>query len=429
MYSLDYSLNKATKLAIETKSIIEGIYRPSLYNDEPKIYGYVVNYKKGVSTSEEIAAGFSFDKKTALMRALGEGIERYCLENYKPNITFVEAIKSSRKQYKLDPRVLSPFSKEQLKKKSFKQFTIQDSSQFSWSNAFSLTNNKQIVIPTQLISFTYKSIKNEPLIMLPISTGSAAGLSLDNALYRGICEIIERDAFMISYLNMLSSPKIDPHDFELQDILQIYEKYHLELVLLDMTTDLEVPVIAAITIDKTGLGPSVNVGLKAGFDILEVVRGAIEESIMSRSWLRDKFVYETPDYTRKGDIVTTQERAHFWFSVNMLKNLDFWFKNNKYRKIDKKKFAVGKTIKLQKILSILKNKQMEVIYADITGEKIKSYGFCVVKVIIPQLQPLYLDERYQYLGGKRLYNAPIDMGMLKRGKKTVKLNSIPHPFL
>ncbi len=72
---------------------------------------------------------------------------------------------------------------------------------------------------------------------------------------------------------------------------------------------------------------------------------------------------------------------------------------------------------------------MEIVYVDISNNKLKKYGIKVVKVIIPQLQPLYLDERYPYLGGTRLYEVPIKLGFLKTAKQENELNKIPHPFL
>ena len=78
---------------------------------------------------------------------------------------------------------------------------------------------------------------------------------------------------------------------------------------------------------------------------------------------------------------------------------------------------------------ILGSKGYDVIYVDITAPEIRKYGVKVVKVIIPQLQPLHLDEKYPYLTFKRLYNAPVDMGVLGRPKVFKELNNIPHPFL
>jgi ribosomal protein S12 methylthiotransferase accessory factor len=56
-------------------------------------------------------------------------------------------------------------------------------------------------------------------------------------------------------------------------------------------------------------------------------------------------------------------------------------------------------------------------------------GFRVVKVVIPNLHPLYLDEKHPYLGGKRLYDVPVKLGFLKNPRKEDEFNKISHPFL
>lgn len=427
------SISQAMRLIGDKKDFITNIYKIPLYNDEPKIHAYSATYKQKHEGNVDVASGFSFDKDVALMKVLGEGIERYCLEHYYPdNLVFgrSEEIKLNH----LDPLKIASFSLKQLKKKELNRFRISEKSKFGWIKGTSLNKRKDILIPSQLIIFNYKILGNEPQILFPMSTGAAAGSSLEDALYRGICEIIERDAFMINYLNKLNSPRLDLsslNDTVINEIMEIYDRYGLELVVIDLTTDLKIPAFAAITLDKTGFGPAVSMGLKAGFDIKETIIGAIEESLMTRSWERDKFIYGNSlknQNSRKEDDGIS-EKAHYWFSVSKIKYLNFWLKNKNISRISSGTLTVKPENMVDKAIELLYEKGMEVLYVDIADRKIKKYGFTVVKVIVPQLQQLYLDERYPYLGGKRLYMAPVDMGFLKKPKHEDQLNKIPHPFL
>jgi hypothetical protein len=65
---------------------------------------------------------------------------------------------------------------------------------------------------------------------------------------------------------------------------------------------------------------------------------------------------------------------------------------------------------------ITENHHFNVFVADITLPEIKEKGFEVLKVVIPELHPLYLDEN-----AKALYS--IHYGQIKEDK-TLK----PHPF-
>jgi hypothetical protein len=39
-----------------------------------------------------------------------------------------------------------------------------------------------------------------------------------------------------------------------------------------------------------------------------------------------------------------------------------------------------------------------------------------------------MDHHYRYLGGHRLYDAPIAMGYFDRARSPAELNPVPHPF-
>jgi ribosomal protein S12 methylthiotransferase accessory factor len=60
---------------------------------------------------------------------------------------------------------------------------------------------------------------------------------------------------------------------------------------------------------------------------------------------------------------------------------------------------------------------------------VRHTAFKVVMVIIPELQPMHLDERHPYLGGERLYQMPVTLGYKDRPSREEELNPFPHPFL
>lgn len=428
--SLKFSIEKGSRFVNDNPAIIKEIFKVISYNDEPKLYSYQVYFKDRYSNGENedsSASGISFNKRRALMKVLGETIERYSLggnNNKKFIYNNFSELKALGK-LAIRPEDIISFSDR-------KRYVYNlDKKNIHWIEGKSLISSRKKLVPAQLIYVPYLYQHSEPLISFPISTGAATGTTSNDALYRGICEIVERDAFMIAYLNKIPSPRIDlfsTNDKSIRDIVNTFKRYKLEPIVLDLTNDLKIPVFATIILDRTGLGPAVSVGLKAGFDIRETIIGSIEESLMMRSWIRDKFIYEDPKYKREKEIVAIEDRAHFWFPVSAIKYLDFWIKNKTLKKINIKGRGHSDN-KLEKIVKLLKEKKVDIIYVDITDKEIKKYGFVVVKVIIPQLQPLYLDERYPYLGGDRLYNTPVKMRLLEKPNRQSQLNKVPHPFL
>lgn len=425
---------KGAEFVIKNPSVIKKVYSTALYNDEPKVYSYHCLFKDRYSkksSDDSIASGVAFDKNRALLKLFGEIVERYALTiNNNKKFIFGSYSNLSRK-YKniLNPADLIPFSNNQLRLHKINKQKLQ-SSKLHWVEGKSIMNNKSILIPAQLVFAPYIYQEDEPLIIWPISTGAASGKSLKTAIYKGICEIVERDAYMISYLNKLSLPQINTNkikNIRIQGMLESLKRYKIEPNLIDITTDIKIPSIAAILVDTTEQGPAISVGLKTGFDTVDTIIGAVEEALMVRSWIRDKFIYLEPKYKRNKIIKTVEDRAHLWFNKNVLKNLDFWLKN-KQNKINLK-ISKNTENNFSKTIKIFKEKNIDVIYVNLTTKEVEGYGFKIVKVIIPQLQPLYLDEQYKYFGKDRLFQAPIDMGFLQKPKSENELNKIPHPFL
>lgn len=425
---IDILIEKGCQFINDNPKIVKGIYKDISYNDDPKLYSYATYFRDRYSTAKNedaIASGVSFDKKRALLKVLGETIERYSLSTNNDK----KFIYKSYEELIIidDGSVLNPTDIIGILNKRIRP---RDPllAKLHWAKGRSLLSNKNILLPAQLVYVPYVYEHTEIVLQRPISTGTAAGSTIDEALYRGICEIVERDAFMINYLNMLPSPRIDlssMEDEKFSSILETFNRYKLELVILDLTTDLKIPVYSAITLDRTGLGPAVSVGLKAGFHLKETIIGAIEESLMVRFGTRDQFAFEDQKNKEEDDI---EARASFWFPPSSIEYLNFWLKSKNVKKININHFNDKQNI-LKKTIGILNNRKIESLYVDITDKKTRKYGFIVLKIIIPQLHPLYLDEKYPYLEGNRLYDTPVKMEALRKPRTKNQLNKIPHPFL
>lgn len=428
-------LDRISRFVVDNPKIVKKIYKIPNYNDEPQLYNYSAQFIDGNSlkvSKDSIASGASFEKNSALLKLLGETAERYSLSTYDRNLLVYKSFNQlvNSKENVLDPwqlALLPEFFGEN------KREVLKDS-KFSWIIGKSLVTDKKILVPTQLVYVPYLYHKSEPILQLSISTGAAAGETIYDAIYRGICEVIERDSFMIHYYNNLSSPRINLQALgskKILRIIKIFRRYNLELCINDITTDIGVPAVVATVIDRTGMGPAVCVGLKAGFDMNQNVIGATEEALMVRSWVRDEYMYLKPKHSSPKIISSIEERANFWCPTGTIHYLDFWLSatNNKgpyeLRKFRRSSYKE----KVTELIRILGLKGYDVVYVDITAPKICKYDVKVVKVIIPQLQPLHLDEKYPYLTFRRLYNAPVDMGVLGRPKAFEELNNIPHPFL
>lgn len=409
------------------------------YYDEPKVWQFSAKLNSGFMVQDgndfkSIASGLSFSsQEIAITKCVCEAVERYCNHAFFKNSVTFKGPYENIKNKMLDPKEVVAFSKNQKESGKFDKFIINNKSEFSWVEGLSLTRNKEIYFPSQLVYLSYPLILSEPVIYPGISTGTAGGSCLSGALVRGICEIVERDAFMIFYLNKLKAKKLNLNsikDSRIKTILDTMSRYRMELYTFDITTDVKIPTCLSVVLDRSGIGKALALGLKSDLDQLDAVVGSIEETFNSRTWLRSEYESSkkrvtTSDLYKKSDI---RNRGLLWYPTEVISNLDFLIKSP-YSSTIVTSIEPERTSgqQLKYILGLFNKLGYEILYKDITIPIFKEKNLFVVKTIIPKMQPFYLNENTKLLGGDRLYQVPKKLGFTQ--KIETKLNTFPHPFL
>ncbi|MGC8567479.1 MAG: YcaO-like family protein [Caldisphaera sp.] len=436
-------LTKVLKAVSSFTGIINRIQRSVSYSDYPKIWQYesilshTSTFSDGDTNEAPAGYGTSLKKSNALVRSIGEAFDRYASSIYHANE--LKIARSNDLKSKLDLNELAGFSHKQLK--DLKECRFDENSIFRWTKGYSLKTNKNIYIPAQLVYMPYIYLEDEPILRLPITTGIASGSSFLSAFYRALGEVIERDAFMIRYLNkaktsLISLNKLNHRN---REYIKKLESYGLEIKFFDLSLDIPIPIIGAVTIDKNSkmLGDIslFQFGAASDFNVNDAMIKALEESLQGLYWVR--LVAQTEPHSKiddirrnPNDIVDHLERALFWLKDGSIKDLEFFWNGGviDYKHKYEKNINTYRD-KLKVIIKYLLAKGYDIIVKDMTPSDIKSLGVTVVKVIVPELQPLHLFEKYKCLGGERLYELPIKMKWTKTRKNEEDLNSIPHPFL
>lgn len=417
--------------------IVHAFGRIFQYYDEPKFFQYyarVADPALKLHGDYGTAGGFSFlSKKTAALKCLAEALERYALENTdSASITFAPASRLQKKY--LDPRDVVSFSDGQRQLRP--ELRLDPAGPFGWVLGKEISSNEDIYIPAQLVYLLYKRQIGESIVRMPISTGAAAGTSLSAAIYRGMCEIIERDAFMITYLNKLQRIPVainNPRNPAMKLIAQMAKNYNIDLRLFDISTDLEMYTFLAVAVDTTGIGAAISTGLKSSLDPMEAMIGALHEVFHPRTWIRR----EKENFDGADDLsapLSLSQRGLLWARKEAIEQLDFLLQN-KRKPISVESYqnrSKGSTQKdLTYMATVLDEMDYHTYYVDITPKNggIAKSSFKVAMVIIPELHPLYLDERFRYLGGNRIYDVPVKLGYLDKAHGEHELNAFPHPFL
>lgn len=385
----------------------------------------------GLGPTSHYAHGSSLSALRSLWKAVGECAERYSATRYRKREFVLTAFEKLGIKKAIDPLRTTAFSSEERRRDRRRQVTPQ--SVFAWAQATNIVSGRTLLAPAQLFYYNYRFLDDEPYLRQPISTGSAGAFALPEAIYAGLCEAVERDAYMIAYMNRLSLPRYDPQSIkqpDLRELIEAFQRYRLRLELVDATTDIKIPTILALVVDElSDRGPAVSIGAKADTDILWAMRGAIEEAWHGLGSTRWAAEYHRDHLFRRwkyAEVVNPDDRMWFWARPRMRRHIAFWLSG------PLKKFRGGREFtprhpdrQLEMAVDALTRAGLtDILYRDLTIPALASQGFRVVATLVPELTHMFLDEGQRATGGPRLISAPRAMGY----QPARFFNPVPHPF-
>jgi ribosomal protein S12 methylthiotransferase accessory factor len=162
---------------------------------------------------------------------------------------------------------------------AFSAHRLRPDTELSWHRATRLIDGEQVLLPADLC------LRRPPALQevkppFPLSTGSAAGTSWEAAALHGLLELIERDAASLWWPGGKSGKSIPPGDEAriVADTLLAQLRQDASARrswLLDITTDIGVPCVAAVSCAADGFGLAL--GLAARPTLTAAARSAILE--------------------------------------------------------------------------------------------------------------------------------------------------------
>jgi ribosomal protein S12 methylthiotransferase accessory factor len=145
-----------------------------------------------------------------------------------------------------------------------------------WTPVWSLTRGEHRLFPTALLYFGAPG----PSSLLADSNGNAAGGTLEDAALQGMLELVERDAVALWWYNRTRQPAVDLDAFGdpwIAELRAVYAGLGREVWVLDVTSDLGIPVFAALSRRTGGPGEAIMPGFGAHLDPAVALRRALTE--------------------------------------------------------------------------------------------------------------------------------------------------------
>jgi ribosomal protein S12 methylthiotransferase accessory factor len=308
---------------------------------------------------------------------------------------------------------------------------------YRWVWGYSFARRRPILIPEQLVYFGVP-VQKERRFCVEISNGCAVGSCVEEALFYGLLEVIERDCFLLAWYSQSQLPEIDRSTLKRAETIQLLERVELvtrsKIRLFDATFDIGIPVIWALA--SHGTGPLVATGSAAGAHIdpeqaicsalrelgPAVVAAAtrmINEEDYARLLASDNWSVKTmPDHSLLYRVPTTSSRLDFLRNTTRVRSVNDMipegFANRDLR--DDLTELIGRVLRCG----------MDVLFIEQTPINFPR-TLRVVKVLVPGMLPMTFGHTARRISGlPRVHEVPYRLGLTFNRHTSINLD--PHPF-
>jgi ribosomal protein S12 methylthiotransferase accessory factor len=379
-----------------------------------------------------VSGGVSSNRAVAMAKAIGEAVERYCCTFYDQQ--HLPLASSSSAQFTtVDPENFALFTPTQYSQPNFRYVPFTRETPIRWTEAKELYTGASMYVPACMVYMPYRFDRDvgEQPICQPISTGLACHCSWEEAVVSAICEVVERDAFTITWQAMLPVPSIRLESLSdrNQELVERFQRAGGSVRMLDITLDHGVPCILTVLTSDEPRAPALVVAASCAVNPEDAARKSLEElahthrAAMEFRATSPPFVPE-PEYAN-----VTDQKAHFrLYTQHGYQHLaHFLFSSN--HSID---FGALPDISdsapeqaLRNLVGVIAKNNHKVLVTELTTDDVKQLGLSVARAIIPGFHPLFMGHYNRALGGTRLWSIPQALGY--RGVTDTD-NPAPHPY-
>jgi ribosomal protein S12 methylthiotransferase accessory factor len=371
------------------------------------------------------AGGTSIDRHEAIARCLGEGAERYAALNSLTTLPMRVGPSADA--------LLDLFPRCDIGEGCGDSFKgIAADLQITQTRVRRLDNDDAVWIPAGYVHLGFIPGAPEPAITLPISTGLAFARDLVGAIWRGLCEVVERDAIMLSWLR--NKPKSEllfaDCDYmiaqpEIWRRIEALRAQAIQTRLFDISIDFDAPVVLCVL--QSAAFPHFAVGASCHENPGRACCKAIDEAVAVRVASQkpslappsaenlhsiDRLEAHAALYANWADSPAMQE-----FGENALgRRLLVDFLNDAFPQ------APSSLAELREVAARMSLEDATVLWADLTTPDLAELGH-VVRVVVPEFMPLSQRSDARWLATPRLHR------VLRRASVDAsEINKYPHPF-
>ena len=306
----------------------------------------------------------------AKVSTIMEGIERYSAEiQNRPTIikSYSSLLKSENA---LDPKeLILP-----------RHYTSVENIPIPWVKGYDLMKKEEIFVPANAVFHPLPSRYNR--LFRTNTNGLASGNKIEEAIFHGLAEAIERDAWSLVEMTRDTGPNILIEKGNSFDLLNKFSSANVSVYIKDITSDVGIPTFAAASEDVLskdptllviGMGSHTNVDVALIRALTEVAQSRLTQIHGLKVDMRDTLFKKRTGYEG------IRNMNDYWFDASESRKL------NETRSLDYDDFMDDINYTIERLKSVGLN---HVIVVDLTKGEI---GIPVVKVIVPGLEVYAMD--------------------------------------
>jgi ribosomal protein S12 methylthiotransferase accessory factor len=375
--------------------------------------------------------GSGVSATAARAAAIGEAVERYSASVADPE-RLVVATARELGPGAVDPARFALYSNRQYATPGFPYVRFDRDTRLAWVEGKALPGVEPAWLPAQLVHLV--SDRDEPRICRATSSGLACHRTPAEATLAALLELLERDAFMLTWKARLSWPLLGWRGNE-----RLVDWEHrflrptgLRVRAVDMSPVWDVPCCAAVVRSTVPGGAPLGVGAAAGVTVERAVTKALDEATRVRTWAQALRGFDPDGSTTPvpAAIRDFDDHIRFYADPRNAHRAGFLDASTERRDVDRIRRLRGDTPeeRVEKICGRLARRFASAYAVDVTSPDVRVAGLTVIRAVAPELCALDVEHEACLHGGARLYEEPVRLGLRPRRLTEDDLNADPHPF-
>ncbi|GHJ47297.1 hypothetical protein Cs7R123_46390 [Catellatospora sp. TT07R-123] len=374
--------------------------------------------------------------------AVLEGLERAAGLRPRGKRTAVTASLDELGAAALDPRTCGLYSDEFYRTNPYVH-RFDPSRPITWVWGWSLRDRRPVLVPEILVYYHASSVDER--FVQETSNGCASGSSLVEAVYHGLMEAVERDAFLLAWYGGRTLPEIDPDSIDRPQIRAMVDRlamYGYQARFFDTRMTFDIPVVTAVAVRRDGGLGTLAFGGGASLDPYTAMTAALCEIATDSVMVR---VRAHADEARLramvddfGKVQGLHDHPLLYGLPDMARHAAFLLERGPRPETMQRLYehhrpapplSADLADDLELCVKTVTGQGFDVIAVDQTMPEQRDLGVHTVSVVVPGLLPIdfgWLRQRAPR--SPRLRTAFRQAGILDRDLRDDEIHSVPHPF-